>query len=325
MQNPNVLVTGAGGVTGKALIRIQKLYTQSLNFIFINSSDLDLRDLKQTVKFIKKKKIKYIINFAAVSGGIGLSMNHQASLLRDNVLININILEASVQCKIKKIVLCLTTGMYPEKAKIPLKEKDIHNGIPSITNYGSSFAKRLIEPAIRAYRSEFKLNAVGLIPSGIYGPEDNFNLKDAPMLPSIIAKMYHAQLHNDILQVWGTGKPLREYTYSEDVAKIFMWGLMNYNNEQVLNIGSPEEKSIKSIVYLIAKHLNFPKNKIYFNTEMPDGIFRKSASNSLFRKIKKFKYMSMEEGIKKTIEWYTNVYHQRKNLTIKTKLKVFKC
>jgi GDP-L-fucose synthase len=319
-----ILVTGSGGVAGKALIKISNNYPE-YKFIFTTSEDFDLRNLKQTINFIKKNKINNIINFAAVSGGIGLSMSHHASMLRDNVLININILEASVKCKVKKILLCLTTGMYPEKAKLPLSEKYIQYGPPSDTNYGSSYAKRLIEPAIRAYRDEFKLNAIGLIPSGIYGPEDNFNKNDAPMLPSIINRMYDCKIKNQILEVWGTGKPLREYTYSEDIAKIFIWALENYEKEQVLNIGTTEENSIKNIVNLIASKLEFPKDNITFNPLKPDGIYRKSSSNKLFLKeIKKFKYISLKKGISKTVDWFLETKRNKINFKTKAKIKKFK-
>jgi GDP-L-fucose synthase len=319
-----ILVTGSGGVTGKALFRISNIYKQ-YKFIFSNSNDFDLRDLKKTVNFIKYNKINKIINFAAVSGGIGLRMSHHASMLRDNVLININILEASVKCKIEKTILCLTTGMYPEKAKLPLSEIDIQSGPPSSTNYGSSYAKRLIEPAIKAYRDEFKLNVIGLIPSGIYGPEDNFNKNDAPMLPSIINRMYDAKFQKKKLEVWGTGKPLREYTYSEDIAKIFMWALKHYNKEQVLNIGTTEENSIKNIVYLIADKLKFPKKEIAFNHSKPDGIYKKSSSNKLFiQEIKKFKYTSLKSGISKTIDWFLESKNKKIKLKYSNKIKKFK-
>lgn len=191
-KNENVLITGSGGVTGKAIKRICSEYKDK-NFIFIKSSDLDLRNFKLTLKFFKKNKINKVINLAAVSGGIGISLKHQASMLRDNVLINLSVVEACVRCNIDKLVLCLTTGMYPENAKLPLKEEDIHNGQPSNTNYGSSFAKRLIEPIIRSYREEYNLNVVGLIPSGIFGPEDNFHPDHAPMLPAIINRAYEAK------------------------------------------------------------------------------------------------------------------------------------
>jgi GDP-L-fucose synthase len=319
-----ILVTGSGGVCGKALKRISNNYPR-YKFIFVSSKDLDLRNIKKTINFIKLHKVEYIINFAAVSGGIGLSINHQASLLRDNTLININILEASVQCNVKKLILCLTTGMYPEKAKLPLIEKNIQNGPPSNTNYGSSYAKRLIEPAIKAYRDEFKLNVIGLIPSGIYGPQDNFNKNDAPMLPAIINKMYDAKIKNKELKVWGTGKPLREYTYSEDIAKIFIWALEKYNKEQVINIGTTEEKSIKEITYIIAKKLKFPQNKIIFDKLKPDGIFKKSSSNKLFlANIKKFNYTTLNSGIEKTINWFLKAKKLKKIFKTNEKIKEFK-
>jgi GDP-L-fucose synthase len=318
----NILVTGSGGVTGKAVKRISKKF-EGKNFIFINSSDLDLRNFKNTQSFLRNNKIDKVINLAAVSGGIGISLKHQASMLRDNVLINLSIVEACVSCDIKKLVLCLTTGMYPEKAKIPLIEEHIHEGEPSKTNYGSSFAKRLIEPIIRSYREEYNLNVVGLIPSGIFGPEDNFHPEHAPMMPAIINRAYEAKKNNTNLEVWGTGNPLREYTYSEDIAKIFIWALDNFDSEKPINIGSPEELSIKQIIYIICKKIGLDKKKIIFNKEKPDGIFKKTSSNKRFKALNNYNYISMEEGINKTIDWFIKAKEKNENFLEASKIKKF--
>ena len=174
LKTENILVTGSGGVTGKAVKRISKNYKDK-NFIFVNSSDLDLRNFKKTQSFLRNNKIDKVINLAAVSGGIGISLKHPASMLRDNVLINLSIVEACVSCNIKKLILTLTTGMYPENSKLPLIEEYIHDGEPSKTNYGSSFAKRLIEPIIRSYREEYNLNVVGLIPEWYFWTRRQFS------------------------------------------------------------------------------------------------------------------------------------------------------
>jgi|TARA_B110000483_G_scaffold237243_2_gene311697 GDP-L-fucose synthase len=318
----NVLVTGSGGVTGKAVKRICHKYVNK-NFIFIKSSDLDLRDFKKTLDFFKENQIEEVINLAAVSGGIGISLKHQASMLRDNVLINLSIVEACVRCNVNKLVLCLTTGMYPENAKLPLTEDNIHNGEPSLTNYGSSFAKRLIEPVIRSYREEYDLNVVGLIPSGIYGPEDNFHPMHAPMLPAIINRAYEAKKNNSDLEIWGTGKPLREYTFSEDIAEIFIWALDHFDSEKPINIGNPEELSIKNIVYLICKKIGIDKSKIFFNTNKPDGIFKKTSSNKNFQILNNFNYIPMEQGINKTIDWFLKVKDNNEVFLENSKIKEF--
>tara|TARA_A100001011_G_scaffold390865_1_gene475144 strand:- start:203 stop:1180 length:978 start_codon:yes stop_codon:yes gene_type:complete len=318
----NILVTGSGGVTGKAVKRISKKYKDK-HFIFVDSSDLDLRNFKNTQSFLRNNKIDKVINLAAVSGGIGISLKHPASMLRDNVLINLSIVEACVSCNIKKLLLTLTTGMYPENSKLPLIEDYIHDGEPSKTNYGSSFAKRLIEPIIRSYREEYNLNVVGLIPSGIFGPEDNFHPEHAPMMPAIINRAYDAKKNNTNLEVWGTGKPLREYTFSEDIAEIFIWALDNFDSEKPINIGSPEELSIKEIIHLVCKKIGLDKKKIIFNKDKPDGIFKKTSSNKKFQSLNNFKYMPMEEGINRTIDWFLKIKEKNENYLKESKIKKF--
>jgi Nucleoside-diphosphate-sugar epimerases len=244
-----ILVTGGSAVTGSALKSIIGDYSES-TFFFINSKDCNLVDSNKTIAYISELQPDAIIHLAAISGGIGLSMKYPATLLRDNVLMNFNILEAGRRCNIKKIVMTLTTGMYPENAPLPLKEEYIHNGHPHESNYGSSFAKRLVDPAVKAYRAEYGLNIIGLVPNGIFGENDNFNYDDAPMVPTLIRRFYENRHGNSKIVIWGDGTPLREYTYAKDVARAFMWCLNHYNDAQILNIGTTEELSVKEIAYL---------------------------------------------------------------------------
>jgi GDP-L-fucose synthase len=200
---------------------ISKDYPE-IEFVFSTSHDCDLTDTAETLSTISKHKPDAILHLAAVSGGIGLSMKHPATMLRDNVLMTFSVLEAARQCNVKKLVMTLTTGMYPANAPLPLKEEYIHDGYPHESNYGSSFAKRLIDPAIRAYREEFKMNVIGLVPNGIFGENDNFNYEDAPMVPSLIRRFYKNRNNDSKIMIWGDGTPLREYTYSKDLARIYM-------------------------------------------------------------------------------------------------------
>ncbi|EKD82349.1 MAG: hypothetical protein ACD_39C01350G0007, partial [uncultured bacterium] len=199
-----ILVTGSSAVLGTAVRSISVQYPQN-EFIFLTSSDFDLRNIDATYQYIDRCRPDAILHLAAVSGGIGLSIKHPATMLRDNVLMAIGVLEAARKCGVKKTVMTLTAGMYPSNAPLPLKEEYIHDGYPHESNYGSSFAKRLIDPAIRAYREEYNLNVVGLIPGGIFGENDNFNFEDATMVPSLIRRFYENKNTDEKIVIWGNG------------------------------------------------------------------------------------------------------------------------
>jgi GDP-L-fucose synthase len=262
----------------------------------------------ETLNTVKKHQPDAILHLAAVSGGIGLSMKYPATMLRDNAMMTFNILESARKCNVKKVIMTLTTGMYPVNAPLPLNEDYIHDGYPHESNYGSSFAKRLIDPAIRAYRAEYGMNVIGLVPNGIFGENDNFNYDDAPMLPSLIRRFYENRNNDSEIVIWGDGLPLREYTYSKDLAKIYMWALQNYDDAQVLNIGTTEENSVGDIAYMIADILNIDRGRVVFDTTKPKGIFRKNVDNSRFLKFLDFEYTPFRTGLEETIQWFCNAY-----------------
>ena len=302
-----ILVTGSSAVTGSALIADRESFPGH-NFLFVNSSDCNLLDWRAVEDLMERERPDGIIHLAAVSGGIGLSIKHQASMLRDNVIMNFNVLEAARLFNVRKTVMTLTTGMYPPDAPLPLREEFIHDGPAHQSNYGSSFAKRLIEPAIRGYREEYGVNVVGLAPNGIFGEYDNFNFEDAPMLPTLIRRFYENRHGDSEIVVWGDGTPLREYTYSHDVAKAFMWALLNYDDEQILNSGTTEENSIKAIALMIADILGINPDRITFDTSKPNGVFRKSTDNSKFMTLSGFQYTPFRLGLERTIKWFSETY-----------------
>ena len=316
-----ILITGSRGVLGSSFKKKSFLnkFRKKYCFYFSDSSKCDLRNYNKTIKYIKKINPEFIINLAAVSGGIGLSSKYQATLLRDNLFINLNILEAARLSKVKKVLMTLTTGAYPKNLKLPYKEKNLHDGEPLENNYGSSYAKRIIDPAIKSYRDEFGLDVIGLAPSGIYGENDNFNLDDAPMLPATIHKAYLAKKNNAKLVIWGNGESYRELTYADDYRDIFMWALENYSDSKILNVSSKEEYKIKVIISKICKILKLKKKNIIFDLNKPNGIYRKTCDTTLLLKQKKFKFTTLEKGLKKTIPWFVKNYNNKK---IKCKKKI---
>lgn len=311
MNSPyrKIMVTGAGAVLGTA-IRAESRNYPDRQFVFLSSRDCDLTDTVAVEHLFGHQCPDAVIHLAAVSGGIGLSMKYPATLLRDNVLMTFNVLEAARKFKVAKTIMTLTTGMYPPTAPLPLKEDNIHDGYPHPTNYGSSFAKRLVDPAIRAYREQYGINVIGLIPSGIFGENDNFNYDDAPMLPALIRRMYEARNGNDPIVIWGDGSPLREYTYSRDLARIYFWALDNYDEAQVLNIGTTEENSVRRIAFMIADKLGIDRQRIRFDPSKPNGVLRKSTDNSRFISLSGFSYTPFKVGLAKTIDWFVENYER---------------
>jgi GDP-L-fucose synthase len=314
-----VMVTGSSGVLGHGLRAITAEYPQ-YEFVFTTSKDCDLRDRAQTRGAIERIRPDAILHFAAVSGGIGLSMLHHASMLRDISDMTFSVLEGARNCGVKKTVMTLTTGMYPPGAPIPLKEEYIHDGYPHESNYGSSFAKRLIDPAIRAYRDEYKLDVVGLIPSGIFGEYDNFDYKESTMLAALIRRFWENRKAGDLV-VWGDGSPLREYTYAQDLARCYLWAMENYSDAQCLNIGTVEENSVKDIAYMIADLMEIDRSRIVFDVSKPKGVFRKSVDNSRFVNLSHFKYTPFKEALEKTVKWFVHEYECNPgNVKLKGKL-----
>lgn len=297
------MVTGSGAVLGSAVRAVSRKYSDA-EFIFLTSADADLTDRQAAADLVGRFRPEAILHLAAVSGGIGLSAKHHASMLRDNTLMSFAVLEAARIHGVEKVVMTLTTGMYPVTAPLPLNEDNIHDGWPHESNYGSSFAKRLIDPAVRAYREEYGINVIGLVPNGIFGENDNFNYDDAAMVPTLIRRFYENRLTEHSIEIWGDGTPLREYTYARDLAKIYLWCLNHYDDAQVLNIGTTEENSVADIAFMIADIMGIDHKRISFDTSKPKGIFRKPTDNSRFLNLSHFQYTPFRTGLKKTIAWY---------------------
>lgn len=297
-----ILVTGSGGVTGAAMRAITA--DDPSGFIFATSRDCDLTNPQAAMSFIAGCGADAVIHLAAVSGGIGKSLRHPASMLRDNAMMAINVLEGARRAGVGKVIMTLSSGMYPPEAPLPLREDSIHDGAAHFSNYGYAFAKRLMEPMIRAWREEYGLSVIGLIPNGIYGEHDNFNADDAPMLPSLIRRFHQCHHGDEPIVIWGDGSPLREYTYAPDLARAFLWALNHYDAPQVLNVGSCEEHSIRAIAEMIADVYGIDRCRLTFDTGKPNGVFRKGTDNSRFLALSRFTYTPLQEGLERTITWY---------------------
>ena len=223
-------------------------------------------------------------------------------------MINTNVLEACRIYNVKKVVSFLSTCIFPESIEYPLTEKKIHLGAPHWSNYGYAYSKRMLDVQTEVYRDQYKLDFVSVIPTNIYGLNDNFNLDSGHVIPSLIHKCYLAKTNNTEFNVWGSGTPLREFIYSKDIGKLTNWALENYNESEPIIFSTSQEISIKDLVGLIVNIIGF-KGDVVWQSDKPDGQFRKPSSNKkLMSYVPDFKFTPIEVGLKETIEHFTQNY-----------------
>jgi len=213
---------------------------------------------------------------------------------------------------VMKLISCLSTCVFPDKIAYPLNEDNIHLGPPHESNFGYAHAKRMVDVQNHAYHEEFGCNFTSAIPTNVFGPHDNYDLEDAHVIPALIHKCYLAKKNNTPFVVAGTGKPLRQFIYSRDLAKLFIWMLREYDSIEpiILSVGEHEEVSIKQVVDAIVKAVGF-KGEYAFDTSRPDGQFRKPASNEkLIKAIGSFEFTPFEEALSDSVRWFVDNYDQ---------------
>ena len=292
------LVTGGYGMVGSAMESQIKLSRETC----------DLTNPKQTEALFKTIRPEGVIHCAGKVGGIGGNSNYKGEYFYDNLMINTNVIESSRRAGVKRLVAFLSTCVFPDNVSYPLTVDQVHQGEPHSSNYPYAYAKRMADVQIRAYREQYGLNYTSIIPSNIYGPNDNFSLEHGHVMPMLIHKLYLAKKNKTDFTVWGSGKPLREFIYSKDIAKIAEWALENYEGTEPLIVSGDEEISIKDLVGLLVDEFKF-KGKVVFDETKPDGQFRKPSDNSKIKELlPDFEYTPFEVGIKETVNWFKENY-----------------
>lgn len=300
-----ILVTGGRGLVGSEFIGDQ--------YFKPTSNEYDLRNTDQTYRLMLKG-FDSVIHCAAKVGGVGGNMTYKGEFFYDNIMMNTNVIEAARISGVKNMVAFLSTCVFPDKVDYPLTEKKIHLGPPHSSNDAYAYAKRMTDIQIRAYKEQYGLNYKSVIPSNIYGPNDNYDIVNGHVLPSLIHKCYIARENNTPLTIWGSGNPLREFIFSRDVAKLTEWVLENYNEDEPIILSTSEEISIKDVVGIIVELMNF-KGEVVFDSTKPDGQFRKPSDNSKIKNyLPNFKFTPIYDGLKETIEYFEKNYNLiRKN------------
>ncbi|KAK7683762.1 hypothetical protein QCA50_013138 [Cerrena zonata] len=313
-----ILVTGGTGLVGQAIKHVIETEPEGSRFgkkagetwVFASSSEGDLRDAEQTKKLFEKYKPTHVIHLAALVGGVFKNIKNNATFFRDNMQINDNVLYTAHTLGTKKVISCLSTCVYPDKVEYPLDENKIHLGLPHPSNFGYAHSKRMVDVANHAYKDQFGSNFTSAIPTNVFGPHDNFDLEDAHVIPALLHKCYLSMKNGTPFIVAGTGTPLRQFIYSRDLAKLFIWQLREYDDVEpiIFSVGEDEEVSIKQVTDAIVRAMNF-KGEYSFDTTKADGQFRKPASNKkLLSLIGDFKFTPFEQALDETVRWFLQNY-----------------
>jgi len=296
----STLVTGGSGMVGSAMKRVLP------GAMYPTREDLDL------TKVTDFRGIKNIIHLAARVGGIKANMDFIGDFYLDNMKINHNILYSAKEARVKKVISLLSTCVYPDAPYItyPLTEEQLHMGPPHTSNFGYAYAKRMVDVMSRAYRQQYDCNFITAIPNNLYGENDNFDLENSHVIPALIRKVWQAKINNhSFVECWGDGSSLREFTYAEDIANIILFLLEHYNEPEPINIGNPEEHSIKEVVTMICQILEYD-GRVIWDTSKPSGQYRKPSSNAKLLELgwKKENYTPFLKGLKKVCKWYKMNY-----------------
>jgi GDP-L-fucose synthase len=234
--------------------------------------------------------------------------NYPGDFYHDNIMMNTNVIEEARKNGVKKLIFFSSTCVFPDKVEYPLSPEKIHLGPPHNSNYAYAYAKRMGQVQIQAYREQYGVNYFTVIPCNIYGPGDNYDLENGHVIPSLIHKMYLAKQNNTDFVVWGSGSPLREFIFSEDVAELTMMLYEKYNGVDPVILSTSEEISIKDVVLMIAEIFEF-KGDVIFDSTKPDGQLRKPSDNSVIKEMfPDYKFTPMETGLRKSIEWFIENY-----------------
>lgn len=303
-DSKRVVVTGGSGFLGSYVVRA--LHPAGCrNVVVPRSRDYDLRQMSAVQQLYADTRPDVVIHLAATVGGIGANRANPGTFFYDNLMMGVQMIEAGRQAKLEKFVCIGTVCSYPKYTPIPFREEDFWNGYPEETNAPYGIAKKALLVQLQAYRQQYGLNSVYLIPVNLYGPGDSFDPVSSHVIPALIKKCVDAVDHNaPFIEVWGTGTASREFLYVEDGAQGIVLAAEQYNDVEPINLGAQREITIRELVAIIAELTGF-QGDIRWDTTKPDGQPRRCLNTSKAEQLFGFRAQtSFEDGLRRTIEWY---------------------
>ncbi len=304
LDGKRVLVTGGNGFLGRAVCATLRQYRPA-EIIAPRSSEYDLRDNRAVCRLMETVRPEIVIHLAAVVGGIGANRRNPGSYFHDNAIMGIQLMEQARRHEVQKYVLIGTVCMYPKFTPVPFSENDLWSGYPEETNAAYGLAKKMLLVQAQAYRQQYGLNAVTLLPVNLFGPHDNFDLESSHVIPALIRKTLDARdSGTDYVDAWGSGQASREFLYVEDAARGIAMAAESYNKPEPVNLGSGREISIRKLAEMIADLCGF-RGEIRWDASQPDGQPRRCLDTT--RAAREFAFRAttdLREGLRTTIQWY---------------------
>lgn len=306
-KESKIYIAGHRGLVGSAIVR--NLEARGFtNIIFRTHKQLNLINQNEVREFFEKEKPEYVFLAAAKVGGIHANNIYPADFIYYNLMIQNNVIKAAHDNKVEKLLFLGSTCIYPKMAPQPIKEEYLLTGSLEETNEAYAVAKIAGLEMCKFFKRQYGDNFISCMPTNLYGPNDNFDLKSSHVLPALIRKFHEAKVSgSNVVEVWGTGTPLREFIYVDDMANACIFLMENYNEEQHVNIGTGEEVSIRTLAETVKEVVGF-EGKLVFNTDMPDGTPRKLTTVDKLNGLGWKHKVSLNDGIRLTYEWFLENY-----------------
>ncbi|MDN4619420.1 GDP-L-fucose synthase [Paenibacillus sp. PsM32] len=296
-KDAKIYVAGHKGLVGSAILRALEKEGYN-NLIYRSSSELDLRKLDDVYRFFEQEKIDYVFLAAAKVGGIAANNDFPADFIRDNLLIQTNVIDAAHFNGVKKLLFLGSTCIYPKFAPQPLKEEYLLTGELEPTNEPYAIAKIAGIKMCESYNRQYGSRFISAMPTNMYGPNDNFDLKSSHVLPALVRKIHEAKENNSpTVEIWGTGTPKREFLHADDLADACLFLMDNYEDNQIVNVGVGEDIAIKDLALMIKNIVGY-EGDLVFNSSVPDGTPRKLVDTTKINALGWKASIPLEEGIR---------------------------
>jgi GDP-L-fucose synthase len=302
-KTSRIFIAGHTGLVGSAVVR--SLHRQGYTQLIIRGRDeLDLTEQSAVRAFFNAERPEAVVMAAARVGGIHANNSRPALFIRDNLLIQDNVIDAAYRSGVAKFVFLGSSCVYPKLAPQPIKEEYLLTGPLEATNEWYAIAKIAGVKMCQAYRREFGFNAISLMPTNLYGPGDNFDLQNSHVLPALIRRFHEAKIGGDVsVTVWGTGTPRREFLYVDDLADAIVYLLQNYDAEPIVNVGWGEDVTIRELTEVVLSAVGY-SGRVVFDPNKPDGTPRKLLDTTRLTGLGWRPSITLKDGIAKTYEWF---------------------
>ena len=304
-MSSRILVTGGNGFLGSHVCDTLKLSEPCITYASPSSKECDLKKSIDTEVLFYDLQPDIVIHLAAVCGGIGANQINPGKYFYDNILMGLNVIENSRKFNVKKLIFVSTVCSYPKYCQVPFREEDIWNGYPEETNAPYGVAKKSLQVMLKAYYEQYGLKSITLLPANLYGPRDNFNPKSSHVIPALIKKIDHAIYNNlDHIEVWGDGSVTREFLYVKDAAESIISAINSDIDCDYFNIGTGDTISIKNLVELLCKIMNY-EGKVIWDTTKPNGQPKRQLNVNKANNLLNWKSKTnLTQGLKETVEWW---------------------